>query len=222
MRCLLPLALCAATLACGGTAGTSTTTPAPHGVEALRAVLVDDDPRPAYELLSADVRAQVSFEEFAAQWKESGPERALLARDLDEAMRGEPLVGERARVTYADGRAVHVHREPDGWRMDAALVSRGHAATPHDALATFAEALAARDYEQVLGVLTERRREGIGRQVEGFARSLQQHVREHDRIDLVGNDRAEALWEDGAWRYKVVLRREGDAWRIDDIHISAR
>jgi hypothetical protein len=43
----------------------------------------------------------------------------------------------------------------------------------------------------------------------------------NDRIDELGGDRAELRWDDDGIRYRVVLRREGDEWRVDDLYIRA-
>ena len=37
-------------------------------------------------------------------------------------------------------------------------------------------------------------------------------------ISNVGADRAELQWDDGEMQYKIILRREGDEWRVDDVH----
>jgi hypothetical protein len=39
---------------------------------------------------------------------------------------------------------------------------------------------------------------------------------------MLGKDRAELHWEDEEFRYKIVLRREGDEWRVDDVFIRAQ
>jgi len=69
-------------------------------------------------------------------------------------------------------------------------------------------------------VLTARRREGIGRQVDEFAVSLARHLADpKHKIAFIGKDRAELQWDDDGMQYKVVLRLEGDEWRVDDVHL---
>jgi hypothetical protein len=216
----LALALTVAT-ACGGGSGPgrATAAPAVRGVQTFIQVLRSDDPKPAYDLLTADVRATVTFDDFAARWQSTAPERELQARALEESLKGNPSLGERTRVQYADGKTVVLVREADHWKLDSALVSRTHATEPHDALTIFAESLEARDYRGVMGILSERRREGIGKQVDAFITSLNQNLTPSTMIDQIGPDRAEARWQDDGIEYKIVLRKEGDEWRVDDIDL---
>lgn len=193
------------------------TPPAQRGVTSLIGALRGDDPRAAYALLSAPTRQRVSFEEFALQWKASAAERAWQADALDAALRADPDVDERALVTYADGRTIALERETDRWKLDDALVSRVRAARPRDAIKMFAHALRARDLEGVLRTMTLRRREGLAHQIEGFLAGIDRKV--DGKLDEIGTDRAELRWDEHGLRFTIVLRREDDEWRIDDIHV---
>lgn len=191
--------------------------PAQRGVTALIAALRADDPRAAYGLLARSTRKRVSYEEFALQWKASAAERAWQADRLDAALRATPDVDERAAVSYPDGRTIGLEREGARWRLEDALVSRVRAARPRDAIKMFAQALAGRDLEGVLKTLTLRRREGLARQIEGFLAGLDRKI--DGKLDVIGTDRAELRWDEHGLRFRIVLRREDDEWRIDDIHI---
>src|SRR5262245_54472865 len=120
---LLALTACASTSA--GRAG-----PAADGVRALIKALRTDDARAAYALLSADVRRSLSYDEFALQWKQHPAERAWEARALEDGLRGDPDVGERAAVAYGDGKTVQLEREGNQWRLESALVTRVRASRP--------------------------------------------------------------------------------------------
>lgn len=219
MRRALYLAL-ALLAGCGGDAAKRTTPPAAEGVKAYVAVLRAGDAAQAYALLSGEVKAQLSYEDFALQWNESAREREHQARALEEGLKGSSDLGERARIVYPDGKTVHLVRESGVWRLESAVVSRVHAGRPRDAVAIFAEALSRRDYQAVLRVLTSRRREGIGEQVDSFVKSLLERLKSEDvSIEAIGKDRAEMRWDDGKRRYKIILRKEGDQWRVDDIHL---
>ncbi|HWM88376.1 MAG TPA: hypothetical protein VNO33_21120 [Kofleriaceae bacterium] len=203
---------------CGGGAAAARD-PAADGVSAYLDALRSDDARRAYSLLTDDVRKEISYDAFAAQWKEQRAERLEQARALEQDLRGGADLGERARVTFPDGKTLSLHRQSGSWRMEVPLLSRAHAATPHVAVELFAEALTARDYEAVMRILTARRREGVGRQVDDFVASLARHLGEaRHTISFVGKDRAELQWDDGEMQYKVVLRLEGEEWRVDDVH----
>jgi hypothetical protein len=213
-RAAILLAIAVA-VGCGGGIGTSR--PAADGVRALIGALRGDDPRAAYELMSSDARRKIDFEEFAMQWKQTQPERLWQARVLEESLRGDPDVGERASVEFSDDKRVGLEREGRAWKLDSALVSRARAPRPRDAIKMFAEAVKRRDIAAVLDVLTERRREGLAKQIDGFLAGLDKRINE--TIDELGTDRAEMRWDDGGIRYKIVLRKERDEWRVDDIVI---
>lgn len=204
---------------CGSVAQKRTTPPAATAVRSLIAALRSDNPRPAYEMLAEETRRSVPFDDFALMWKQSAPERKFQAQALEEGLKGDPDLGERSRVVYADGKTVYLQREAGAWKLESALVSRYHSANPRDAIQIFAEGVAARDYEGVMRILSSRRRDGIRSQVDAFATSLLRHL--DDEITLIGKEKAVLRWEDEESRYRIVLRKEGDEWRVDDIHIRA-
>lgn len=206
-------------VACGG-AQRGPSAPSSAGVERYLAALRADDARAAYALLSDELRGDLSYDEFARDWKASAPERAAQAAALEEALRADPSASAVAELTYGDGRKVVMRFEDGAWQLQSALVSRTHASRPHDAVEMFVRALDARSFEGVMRVLTARRRDGIAAQLDGFSRSLEAHLAdaEHE-IYLVGDDRAELSWNADGVTYKLVLRREQGEWRIDDVHI---
>src|ERR1041384_7037628 len=203
------LAAVLAVAACGGVPGPST--PAADGVRAYVRALRDNDPRQAYALLSASARKEVSFEEFALAWKRSDKERAWQIRVLEDGLKGNPDVGERALISFSDGKLVQLEREGKTWRLESELVSRSRARQPRDAIRLFAEAIGQRDINGVLGVLTQRRRDGLTKQVEGFVAGIGKRI--NDRIDEYGTDRAELRWDENGVRYRIVLRKEDDEGR---------
>jgi len=215
MKRIVALALVLA--ACSTSTAHRRTAPASDGVRALVRALRTDDPRGAYALLSTDVRRQLGYDEFALQWRQMAAERAWQARALEEGLRGDPDVGERALVGYGDGKTVPLEREGQTWRLESALVSRIRTSRPRDAIRQFAEALHARDLDGALRLLTERRRDGLARQIEGFVKGITRRI--DDKIEEIGTDRAELRWDENGVRYRIVLRKEDDEWRIDDIHI---
>ncbi len=200
---------------CGSVMGKAP--PAQDGVAALVKALEADDPRAAYALLAKATRHKVSYEEFAVQWKANPAERAWQAKRLADALQGDPDVGERAAVTYPDGKSVSLEREGKRWRLEAALVSRVRAVKPRDAIRMFADAIRHNDLEGLLRTLTMRRREGLSRQLEGFLAGIDRKV--DGKLEEIGTDRAELRWDENGVRFRIVLRREDDEWRIDDIHI---
>jgi hypothetical protein len=210
MRALVLVCL----IACGGASGPSS--PAATGVRAYVNALKSESPRAAYNLMSSDARKKVSFDEFALQWKQSTQERAWQVKVLEEGLKGSPDVGERARVTFSDGKVVPLQRDGQRWLLESELVSRSRAKRPRDAIRVFADALSSRDVVGLLGVLTQRRREGLLKQVGGFATGLDKRI--NDKMEEY-TDRAELRWDENGIRYRIVLRKEDEEWRVDDIYI---
>jgi hypothetical protein len=214
-RTVSALLLATTLAACGATVGTSA--PASDGVRSLVQALRSDDPHAAYELLSADARKQVSYDQFALEWKQYASERAWQARALEESLKGDPDVGERAQVSYRDGKMVQLQRDGAAWRLQQPLVGRARATQPRDAIRELADALHHKDLAGALALLTSRRRDGIARQIEGFVAGLDKRI--DGKIEEIGTDRAELRWDENGIRFRVVLRKEDDEWRIDDIVI---
>jgi len=204
-----------AVAACGGPAGPAS--PAADGVRAYVQALARNDPHDAYALLSSDARRQLSYDEFALAWKASDKERAWQAKVLEDSLKGNPDVGERALISFSDGKLVQLEREGKVWRLESELVSRSRAKQPRDAVRLFADAITGRDITGVLNVLSQRRRDGLTKQIEGFVAGIGKRI--NDRIDQFGNDRAELRWDENGIRYRIVLRKEDDEWRVDDIYI---
>ncbi len=201
--------------ACGGPAGPSS--PAANGVKMYVQALRSNDAHDAYNLLSSDARKKISYDEFALEWKQSDKERQWQAKALEESLKGNPDVGERALISFSDGKLVQLERDGKAWRLESELVSRSRAKRPRDAIRLFADAVNQRDINGMLGVLTQRRRDGLTKQVEGFVAGIGKRI--NDRIDEFGTDRAELRWDENGIRYRIVLRKEEDEWRVDDIYI---
>ena len=186
-RTVLVLAL----VACGAERGPNA--PAATGVRAYLAALKSNDPHDAYDMLSSDAKHKVSYDEFKLQWKQSEAERKWQAKVLEDSLKGNPDVGERALVSFSDGKLVQLEREGKVWRLESELVSRSRAKQPQDAIRLFASAIAARDVAGALNVLTQRRRDGLTKQIEGFISGLGKRVNDH--LDRFGTDRAELRWD---------------------------
>lgn len=205
----------AASTGCGGAQVGKT--PAASGVQALIDALSSDDPRRAYSLLSDDVRRTIPYRDFAEQWRLSTSERAWQISALRASLRGAPDVGERAVVGYGDGKSVPLERDGKTWRVEVPLITSAQTPRPRDAIRLFAEALSERDVSAALALLTKRHRDGLARQLEGFLQGLGKRI--DQPIDEYDTDRAELRWDENGIRYRLLLRREDDEWRIDDISV---
>jgi hypothetical protein len=185
-------------------------------LRAYVAALHSDDAQAAYALLSADARKKLSFEEFSIAWKKTAAERHWQAKALEENLRGNPDVGERAVASVGGGKLVELDREGANWRLESELVTHAHAKDPADAIRMFALSVAARDVDGALQTLTQRRRDGLQRQIDGFISGLARHA--NNPIDR-SSDRAELRWDENGIRYRIVLRKEDDEWHVDDIYV---
>lgn len=182
-------------------------------IQALRA----NNARDAYDLLSTATRKTLRYEQFARQWNRSRDERAWQIQTLETSIKANPNAGERARVSYSDGKVMYLQLDGNAWRLETELAGKSLAKHPRDAIRLFARAISTRDVGAALDLLTERRRAGIVKQVEGFIAGLGKRI--DDRLDQFGPDRAELRWDDQGFRYRIMLRKERDEWRIDDIYI---
>lgn len=222
MSRLFVICALALTIGCSAAAKQVRQPPASEGIKQLVAALRSDNPRAAYDLLAAKTRKQIPYAEFARNWKQYKPEREHQAKALEDGMKEDPDLGERSRVIYADGKSVMLLRERGDWKLESALVAETRAGSAREAVRIFAEAMANRNYDAVMRILTSRRRTAITRQVDAFVTSLITHISKPGMtVTKVGKERAELYWESEGKRYKVVLHREGDEWRIDDIHLRA-
>jgi hypothetical protein len=217
MSRLWPLVLVVAVAAsgCGGAASASS--PAADGVRSYINALRSNDPHDAYNLMSDAAKKKLSFDEFAIQWKQTAAEREWQAKALEASVKGNPDVGERALFSYSDGKLVQLEREGKSWRLESELVSRSRAKEPRDAIRLFADAIASKDINAVMGVLSSRRRESIQKQVDGFVSGIAKRI--NDRVDQIAPDRAEMRWDENGLRYRIVLRKEDDEWRVDEIYV---
>ncbi|HUS32388.1 MAG TPA: hypothetical protein VMZ53_28000 [Kofleriaceae bacterium] len=213
---VLALALAGGGAAAGCHRARGPASPASDGVREYLKALRSNDPHDAYDLLASDVRKKISYSEFALQWKQSEAERKWQAKVLEDSLKGNPDVGERALISFSDGKLVQLEREGKTWRLESELVSRSRAKRPRDAIRMFADAIAARDVGAALNVLTQRRREGLSKQIEGFISGIAKHA--SGPLDEQA-DRAELRWDENGIRYRIVLRKEDDEWRVDDIYI---
>ena len=208
--------------ACGGHASTKAG-PASVGAQRFAAALRSNDPKLAYSMLAASVRAKLSYAEFAKRWRATEGERKHRANSLEAGIKRHPDGGERSQATYSDGRTLALVREGGAWRLESALVSSFHAALPRDAVRLFATALANRDVSGLLRILTHRRRDEIGGKLDRFTTSLLEHLRGRDiALSEIGSHRAELYWETERFRYRIILLREGDQWRVDDVVARAQ
>ncbi|ACY17016.1 hypothetical protein [Haliangium ochraceum] len=203
---------------CGGgaAAGDGSSARVAELAEALRG----DDPARVYAMLSSELRAEISFDDFAAQWRASESERRARAARLQQGLEADAEVAARARVTLSGGGVVFLVREGEGWRVDSALSTVAAAGDPWYTVARLSRALTTRDLEAVLQVLSERRREEVDDALGDLAASLAIHLDDgRDTLEMLEDDRAVLRWDHGLLRYELLLVKEGELWRVDDLRM---
>jgi hypothetical protein len=204
------LSLLGCLLACGGATAQreASTLTARQWIRALG----DDSPEAAWELLSSDVRRRTRYDDFARRWRETPVERARQAQALTRALGAGARLGERARIDVGPTTTNLVHEE-DGWRLDTPLLPATRARTPEEALKLLADAIDDRNVNGVLRLLTSERQEAVRQLLDDFSAGVRDHL--GDSLEVT-SDRATLTWSDGTRRWRVQLKREQGAWRIDD------
>lgn len=214
---LVSLLLAAAVAtACGGSASAPPRS-AGDAVSQYVSAVASDDPRAAYSLLAAEVRRDLSYDQFEAMWQRSDRERKMQAAALEEARKARPELGARAVVAYQDGRQIALAREASRWRLERALVGRVVASSPRDAVRAVARAIDDADFAAFVAVLSRRKREPLLEMLTALSRGLG-NGSEHF-IQRLGDSRAQLFFEDDAGRYRLDLILEDDGWRLDDFEV---
>src|SRR5688572_23947406 len=95
----LSLGLLAALAAGCGAASTRVDRPPSVAVNAWAEAVSKDDPRAAYGLLADAVKKDMPYELFAQRWKDSRAERDRQTVALRAALREDPRLGERGKLT---------------------------------------------------------------------------------------------------------------------------
>src|SRR5438270_8488322 len=108
---------------------------------AWRAAIAKNDAHAAYRLLSSSLRARVSENDFALQWKAAHADLAAQEDPLDA-----PHVVRRATGELADGRAWPLVHDADRWRVAAVHPLSPGGDTPEGVVRRLVAAVEARDF----------------------------------------------------------------------------
>jgi hypothetical protein len=204
-----------------GCGSTATHTPARGAANAYVVALRSEDPRPAYELLSDRERAATSFDEFAAQWKDSQVEREQRATAIEAALSSTEAMAEEAELQYADDARVHLRYAGKRWALDAPFADALGARSPHDAALDLLDHLDGPGLASLIDLLSNQRRTAITQQLEVFRSSLREHLKASpNETYQVSDTRAEIRWSYENTIFRLSFVREGQEWKIDDIHLG--
>ena len=120
------------------------------------AALEADDPAAAYALLSPEVRATVSYEEFAARWKADTAERQAAVEGADElpAEMKAPIDG--GTTVHSGGHVLRWTRVGDDLQVADGLPGRPDTSTPAQTVRAFVTAVRRADLAELRVVLQRR------------------------------------------------------------------
>lgn len=211
-RSLLPslvgLAALAGLAACGHRQARSPTRLRDAQVAAWKA----DDPAAAYALLSPELRAATSYEEFEARWKEDAAEHQAAveqARALPPAL-SEPIHG--GTTVHPGGRVLTWTEVGDELLVSDGLPGRPDTSTPAQAIRAFITAVRRADLQEVRAVLGDTLIDAIDEDWSARVDAIEDALEEPGGLELSADlRRAELRYEDGR---AVTLEQTPQGWRI--------
>ncbi len=176
------------------------------------AALSADDPAAAYALLAPEVRAQVSYEEFAARWKEDAAEHRTAvaqAKGLSPAL-VDPIHG--GTTVHEGGHVLRWTAVGDTLQVTDGLPGRLDTSTPAQTLRAFVAAVRTADLAQVRAVVGEALAEAIAEDWNSRADAIEAALEEPGSLELSADlRRAELRYEPGR---AVTLEQTPNGWRI--------
>lgn len=180
---------------------------------AWRDAIAKNDPRAAYQLLSASLRARTSAEDFTLQWKASQADSSAQQEALHQRHQVRRASGE-----LTDGRAWPLVHDPDCWRIASPHPLEPGGDTPEDTLRRLIAALDARDFDAVLALLAEPLRTTIEQALADRVSRLKAAVR-RGGVELSGasNSGSTARLRYDT-RYHLDLIQENGRWRVADFN----
>lgn len=176
------------------------------------AALRTDDPAAAYALLSPEVQATVSYEEFEARWQSDAAEHRdaiAAAESLDPALEA-PLHG--GTTVHEGGRVLRWTQVDDDLQVTEGLPGRPDTSTPAQAVRAFIAAVRRADLAEVRGLLGEPLLEAIEEDFGARVDAIESALEEPGALDLSADlRRAELRYETGR---VLTLEQTPDGWRI--------
>lgn len=175
----------------------------------------------AYQMLSQESRAELSYEAFQEQIRQNPEEvKALLASLQEEA--APPMV--TARVTTKSGETLVLYYEEGRWRIDESAVVLYGQSEPRETLSSFLRAYDQNRYDVLLRFVPNEQKEGLTAEIlrdswQGEQKLEMEQITEELRPDVatgaleVLGDRATMSYGTGS---VVELTLEHGAWKIED------
>ena len=154
---------------------------------------------------------------------DQGGERLKAFLQALNAEGGDLEVTLKATLRPADGQAVEMIREEDGWRVDSGPPVPPAGFSPESAVEKFLQAIEARDCQALLACASprvlvrhsqERLAMGCRAQMETIAKAAARLRRAEGKLVRVSEDRAEMVYHQ---HRKLVVVKYQDRWYVEDL-----
>ncbi|HGG56299.1 MAG TPA: hypothetical protein ENK31_00710 [Nannocystis exedens] len=184
--------------------------------EALRAAYADainrDDPAAAYALLSPELQARISPEEFALRWARQAEDREAAAADLEALppAQAQPLY--RGQTLHSNGAELRWSYASGAYQIYAGLPGQADISTPAQALRSFIAAIRSADFTALEVLLSEDLRARLGDEWQARVDAIEERLAEPGAIEL-SPDNQQALLRYDRGR-AVALVQSPHGWQI--------
>ena len=176
-------------------------------VEAYARATRAGDAEAVHALLDAETRERVDEARVAELLEENADELDAEATRLTDAVPPEP----EARVYLSSGEVAVLRRERGAWVLVGGVLDAPAQATPLDAVRALRHALARRNLEGLLPLLSRSLRAEVEAELDALVEALGDELALE--VTLEG-DAAQVRTPSGR---VSVLRREAGQWRVDDV-----
>ena len=187
--------------------------------EALRAAYADalkrDDPKAAYALLSPELQAKTSLEEFTARWSAEAADHEAAAADLEALSpeRSAPLL--RGTTVHSDGTILSWSGSSGEYQITAGLPGIANISTPAQALRAFIAAIRSADLVALEAVLSEELRARINDEWEARADAIEERLAVPGAIELSADSQQALLRYDRG--RSIALIQSPSGWQITSL-----
>jgi hypothetical protein len=187
--------------------------------EALRAAYADalerDDPKAAYALLSPELQAKTSPEEFEARWLAEAADHEAAAADLEALSpeRSAPLL--RGTTVHSNGAILAWSGSSGEYQVTAGLPGTADISTPAQALRAFIAAIRSADLVALEAVLSEELRARISDEWEARADAIEERLAVPGSIELSADSQQALLRYDRG--RSIALVQSPGGWQITSL-----
>ncbi|MEM7160044.1 MAG: hypothetical protein AAF799_44810 [Myxococcota bacterium] len=176
------------------------------------AALEGNDPKAAYALLSPDVQATVSYEQFEARWKADAAEHQAASQAADDLPAALKTPIEGGTTVHSGGHVLRWTRVGDDLLVSDGLPGRPDTSTPAQTVRAFVAAVRRADLAELRVVLGDSLLAVIDEDWNQRVDAIEQALEEPGALDLSADlRRAELRYDVGR---AVTLEQTPQGWRI--------